>query len=269
MPARSFIYVPGDRPDRFLKAIDSGADAVIFDLEDAVPLAAKDEARSMVVDALTSSGRSATAAWVRVNTGTRGLEDLRAIGGCTDLTGVFIPKATPASLVEAGDLLEDTLICALIESAAAVLAVAEIAALSQVHQLAMGEVDLAADLSMSPSPDGQEFWPIRLSTVAASAAFGCPPPIGPVWVDVRDTDGLRSSTQSLRRGGFSSRQAIHPAQVAIINDAMSPTADEVDRAARLVDLAERAGGGACVDDDGRMVDEAVLRSARRLLDRGL
>jgi citrate lyase subunit beta/citryl-CoA lyase len=267
MHPRSFIYVPGNRPDRFAKAIDSGADAVIFDLEDAVPVAAKDEARALVAEALDSEGTGTTAAWVRVNAGPRGVEDLRAVGSCAHLTGVFLPKATPTTVLEAGPMLESTQVCALIESAAAVLVVAELAALGQVDRLAMGEVDLAADLAMAPSPDGREFWPIRLSAVVASAAFGCPPPVGPVWVDVRDTDGLRSSTHALRRAGFSARQAIHPAQVAVINEAMTPTPDEVERAARLVELADRAGGGACVDDEGRMVDEAVLRSARRILDR--
>jgi citrate lyase subunit beta/citryl-CoA lyase len=89
---------------------------------------------------------------------------------------------------------------------------------------------------------------------------------GPVWVDIRDSEGLASSTRLLRRSGFGARQAIHPSQVPIINDAMSPTSEELERAAYVLELAAKAGGGACVDDDGRMIDEAVLRSARRLLE---
>jgi len=140
-----------------------------------------------------------------------------------------------------------------------------IAGIDGVERLALGEVDLVADLAMSPSPDGRELEPVRLDLVVASAAHGCLPPIGPVWVDIRDLEGLARSTEALRRTGFGARQAIHPTQVEIINHAMSPTSRERAHAARVLALAEAAGGGACIDDDGRMIDEAVLRSARRLL----
>jgi citrate lyase subunit beta/citryl-CoA lyase len=264
--ARSYLYVPGDRPDRFPKALDSGADAVIFDLEDAVAVSLKDDARSLVADALSTAGSAGTEAWVRINAGTRGLDDLKVIATIGDLTGVFVPKATPVSLGEVLSAVGGAQVCALVESALGVLHMSEITGIDDVSQLALGEVDLAADLGMSPSPDGRELWPIRLHAVVASAASGCSPPIGPVWIDIPDLDGLASSTQSLRRAGFGARQAIHPSQVAIINDVMSPTPEDLERAARLLELAAQAGGGACVDDDGRMIDEAVLRSARRMLE---
>jgi citrate lyase subunit beta/citryl-CoA lyase len=263
--ARSYLYVPGDRPDRFPKALESGADAVVFDLEDAVPLATKDEARSLVAEALSTERGSGAEAWVRINTGSRGLDDLKVIASICALTGVFVPKATSASLGEALSAVGGARVCALVESALGALQMAAMTGLDGVSQLALGEVDLVADLAMSPSPDGRELWPIRLDAVVASAAHGCSPPVGPVWVDIRDLEGLASSTEALRRAGFGARQAIHPTQVSIINKAMSPTPEDLERAAHLLELAEQAGGGACVDDDGRMIDEAVLRSARRLL----
>jgi citrate lyase subunit beta/citryl-CoA lyase len=263
--ARSYLYVPGDRPDRFTKAFDSGADAVVFDLEDAVPLAAKDEARSLVAEALSTERGSGVEAWVRINTGSRGLDDLKVITAVSALTGVFVPKATPASLGEILSAVGGARVCALVESALGVLQIAAMTSLDGVSQLALGEVDLAADLAMSPSPDARELWPIRLDAVVASAAHGCAPPIGPVWIDIRDLESLASSTEALRRAGFGARQAIHPTQVSIINHAMSPTPEELEKAAHLLELAEQAGGGACIDADGRMIDEAVLRSARRLL----
>ena len=266
MTARSYLYVPGDRPERFASAVASGADAVIFDLEDAVPLAAKDEARSAVADALRSSYPTMPDRWVRINAGARGIEDVAAIAGLPGVTGLLVPKAMPDTLAEVAASGGSVRITALVESAAAVLRMEETAALKVVDQLALGEVDLAADLGMSPSPDGRELDPIRVNAVVASVAHGCRPPIGPVWIDVRDAEGLAASTLALRVLGFGARQAIHPNQVEIINRTMSPTAEEREHAAHLVDLAERAGGGACVDEHGRMIDEAVLRSARRILE---
>jgi citrate lyase subunit beta / citryl-CoA lyase len=154
----------------------------------------------------------------------------------------------------------------LVESAGAVQSMTALASLDSVDRLALGEIDLAADLGMSPSPDGRELWPIRLDAVVASAARGIEAPVGPVWIDVADLEGLQVSTRDLCAAGFGARQAIHPRQVSIINEAFTPTSSERARAAHLVELADRAGGGACVDDDGRMVDEAVLRTARRILE---
>jgi citrate lyase subunit beta/citryl-CoA lyase len=267
--ARSYLYVPGDRPDRFAKALASGAGAVIFDLEDAVPLAAKDDALAAVTDILGDPGPAGSGnaeRWVRINAGPRGLVDLAALGDRVGLTGVFIPKATPDALRGVISSAPGPVrVTALVESALAVLRMEEIAATERVVQLALGEVDLAADLGMSPSPDGDELAPIRVGAVVASSAYGCAPPVGPVWVDIRDTGGLAGSTRALRALGFGARQAIHPSQVEVIEAAMSPTDQERAAASRLLELAERAGGGACVDEDGRMIDEAVLRSARRIL----
>jgi citrate lyase subunit beta / citryl-CoA lyase len=264
--ARSYLYVPGNRPERFTKALDSGADAVIFDLEDAVPLAAKDEARLAVAEALPSTSDSDPQRWVRINAGKRGLNDLEAIAALPGLTGVLVPKSTPDALREVLAVSGSVRVGALVESAVGVLHLTEIAGLAGVGQLVLGEVDLAADLGMSPSPDGRELESIRLSVIVASAAFGCLPPIGPVWIDIPDLEGLAASTRSLRQLGFGARQAIHPRQVETINAAMSPSDEELERAAHLLELAARADGGACIDDDGRMIDEAVLRSARRLLE---
>jgi citrate lyase subunit beta/citryl-CoA lyase len=232
-----------------------------------VPVAAKDLARSQVAEALRAERASGVEAWVRINSGSRGVDDAHVVVSTEGSTGILAPKATPATAAEVLSAVgESVRVCALVESAMGVLHMAAIASIQGVGQLALGEVDLAADLGMSPSPDGRELEPIRLDLVVASAAHGCLPPIGPVWVDIRDLEGLASSTRLLRRSGFGARQAIHPAQVPVINDAMSPTSEELERAAYVLELAAKAGGGACVDDDGRMIDEAVLRSARRLLE---
>ncbi|MFP5326738.1 MAG: HpcH/HpaI aldolase/citrate lyase family protein [Acidimicrobiia bacterium] len=263
--ARSYLYVPGDRPERFEKAGRSGADAVILDLEDAVAPAAKDEARAAVVAWLRAAPPPPQQWWVRINAGERGDDDVAALEGCR-VQGVFVPKATPerlAALASSGLAL-----CALVETAEAVVRAVELARSEAVVALAMGEVDLVAELGIEQRGTDDPLWPIRSQVVVACAAVGLQPPIGPVSVDFSDMEALRRSTQALRGAGFFSRQAIHPAQVPVINEVMTPSEDDMARAARVLELFERAAGGVCVDDDGRMVDEAVIRSARRTVARG-
>jgi citrate lyase subunit beta/citryl-CoA lyase len=202
---------------------------------------------------------------VRINAAGRGLEDAGAIAGLPALHGILVPKATPQAAEAVVALADGATVAALVESAVGVLHMVDIARSPGVGALALGEVDLAADLGMFATGGGAELWPIRLSAVVASAAHGLVPPIGPVWLDIQDLDGLRASTEELRSRGFAARQAIHPTQVQVINEAMSPSTEELEHAAHVLHLAEVAGGGACVDESGRMIDEAVLRTARRLL----
>jgi citrate lyase subunit beta/citryl-CoA lyase len=118
--------------------------------------------------------------------------------------------------------------------------------------------------------DDRELLAVRVLVVLASAAAGLDPPIGPVSTDFRDLAALRRSTDALRRLGFGSRWAIHPAQVPIINQIFTPALEQVNAARRLIerhDSAVRQGTGVCVDEDGHMVDEAVVRAARRTLAR--
>lgn len=264
MQPASYLYVPGDRPERFSKALASEADAVVFDLEDAVAVPAKADARDAVVAHLRQPAGSVEQ-WVRINTGQRGLGDLDAIADLPGLTGIFVPKATRAILDELLTIA-DVARCALIETAAALLELPAMAATENIVALAMGEVDLAADLGVDPSPNEHELWPLRMDVVVASAAAGRQGPIGPVSTDIKDLYGLGHSTEALRRAGFGARQAIHPSQVPVINLAFTPTSKEVDRAEALLARAQ-SDEGVWVDESGRMVDEAVLRSARRILAR--
>ena len=264
MQPASYLYVPGDRPERFPKALASGADAVILDLEDAVSLPAKADARDAVVAHLQRPACDVEQ-WVRINSGERGIGDLEAIAGQPGLTGIFVPKATRSGLDELATLA-DVSRCALIETAAALLDLAAIAGAPGLVALAIGEVDLAAELGLEPSADERELLPVRMEVVIASAATGRRAPIGPVSTDINDLNRLGDSTEALRRAGFGARQAIHPAQVPVINRAFTATTEEVDRAETLLAQAQSAAG-VWVDESGRMVDEAVLRSARRTLAR--
>jgi citrate lyase subunit beta/citryl-CoA lyase len=263
--ARSFLYAPGDRPERFAKACASGADAVILDLEDGVAPAAKDLARANVAERLDLVDDGPDL-WVRVNPDERIADDLAAIIGRPGLHGILVPKATFDSVSMVLDAGAPR-VAPLIESARGLVDLERLASLPRVSHLALGEADLVADLGVEPGPRGDELLPLRMQVVVASAAAGIAAPAAPVSTAFRALDAFRTSTVELRRIGFGARSCIHPAQVAIVNEVMAPSEADVARARDLVARFEAAEGGVCLDPDGKMVDEAVVRSARRLLAR--
>ena len=264
--ARCYLYVPGHRPDRFAKALASGADAVILDLEDAVPVGAKDDARRDVRSFLDGLAPVPVETWVRINDGDRGRDDLQALAGVATLAGVVVPKATPDVLAARHAAAPDVALIPLVESATALVQVVAIAASAGVRTLAIGEVDLAADLGLGDDVPAAALWALRMQVVVACAATGRAAPLGPVIRDIEDLTGFARTVHELGHAGFGAVQAIHPKQVAVVNDELTPTADEVAAAERLLAAAARADGGVFVDDAGRMIDEAVLRSARRTLE---
>lgn len=256
MLSRSLLYVPGNKPQLFDKALRSGADAIILDLEDAVPLDQKDVARTEVSRWLQAHKDERV--WVRVNSGPLLRFDIEAVAS---MAGIYVPKVSGPD--EIGDLPSP--VTALIETAAGVLDARSIAAHPAVVRLAIGEADLGAELNVRLSSDEREMLPARMQIVLASAAEGLDPPVGPVSTDFKDLDLLREGTAGLRAMGFGGRSVIHPAQVPIVNEVFAPTGEELAAARRVLDLFERAGGGVCVDDGGKMIDEAVVRTARRLV----
>ncbi|MCD9198602.1 HpcH/HpaI aldolase/citrate lyase family protein [Aeromicrobium wangtongii] len=270
--ARSALYVPGDAPDKLRSALDRGADELIVDLEDAVRPERKDLARDIVAMWLDDLPTSDVGVWVRVNPGEAGLEDIRAIGEAEGFTGVVLAKAESAADVEAASAVLDALgsaarIVPLLESGGAILRAAEIAAAPRVHRLQVGEADLRADLGVTLGPDERELLWVRSQIVVVSAASGIAPPIAPVSTDFRDLAALRASTEALARIGFVGRACIHPAQVAVVNEVFTPTAEAVAEAEEILTALAAAGSGVAVDSRGRMLDEAVARQARLVLAR--
>jgi len=280
--ARSYLYVPGDQARKLQHALASGADAIIADLEDAVAPAAKADARRTVADWLaTQLDSDQPELWIRVNSSRLLADDVHAIVGPA-VTGICLPKThAPEQVRSLGELLataeqgaglaEGSIkLVPLLESAAGILSVRAVAQEPRVWQLGLGELDLCAEAGIQPSADERELLSIRIQVVLASAAAGLAPPIGPVSTNFRDLVALRHSTEALRRVGFGSRWAIHPAQVPVINQTFTPSLEEVEAARRLVERHDGAldqGVGVYVDEDGHMVDEAVVRSARRTLAR--
>lgn len=273
VPPRTYLYVPGHAADKLAKAARRGADALIVDLEDAVPPAGKAAAREAVAGWL-AAGPGDLPIWVRVNSGPLRDDDLRALAGQRALTGVVLAKVDAASdvadaarvLADAGD--HDTLLMPMVETAAALLDIAAIARQPRVYQLQLGEVDLAGELGLEPGDDEAELAPTRSQVVVASAAVGIHPPVGPVSRITADEAALDVSTRRLRRQGFIGRACIHPHQLPVVHQVFTPTAAEV-RAARdtlaLLGTATADGTGVVLDAAGQLVDAAVLCGARRTL----
>lgn len=273
---RSHLYVPGNAGARLGKAWASEADAVIVDLEDAVPVAAKPSARQDVAEWLaataTERAGSGRELWIRVNPGAEGLTDVDALAGAAGVTGVVPAKATVADLRTLADDLDrrglDWGLSPLLETPGAVLDARVIAGLPRVLRLQLGEYDLCAATGIQPGPDEAETAWARSLVVFASNEAGIDPPVAPVSTEVRDEAVFATTTERAARQGFVGRACIHPAQLPTVHRVYTPSPEAVARAAALLeayDAATTAGAGAYLDQDGRMVDEAVARSARRTI----
>ena len=276
---RSYLFAPGNRQTLLGKVFNAGADAVVLDLEDAVPESEKAQARADVAAALSRNAlpRSSTpAVFVRVNSleSPHWRSDIDSIISPA-VHGVRIPKAESLdSLCRLNDVLSDRehalglrsgaiRVVATIETARGLFQVDSIARSPRVSGLAFGAADFCADVSADPE-DGTATLFSRSMLVAVSRHRRLPPPIASVFTRLDDDEGLRADTERQKRLGFFGRSATHPRQVPIIHAAFDPTPDEVS-AARLVvaayETAEREGRGA-LQIGGSFVDLAVVRRAR-------
>lgn len=272
---RSYLYVPGNAADKLGKALTRGADALIVDLEDAVPVKEKDAARTAVVAWLADQPAGGVVdLWVRINSGSLREVDVRALAGIESLTGLVLAKvedgpevaAISGLLASLGDTT--TLLMPLIETASAVLDARDIAKQPRVHQLQIGEIDLTGETGIIAGEDEAELAGHRTLIVLASAAAGINPPVGPVSRITQDMVAFEVSTQRARRQGFVGRACIHPAQLPVVHAIFTPNAEELAEAQSLIDLvaaAEAQGSGVVLDDAGRLVDPAVLHAAYRTL----
>lgn len=275
---RSWLYVPGDRPERFDKAVAKGADAIVLDLEDAVSLDHKIEARSLVADWVRNGDHGRVQVWVRVNQGPMGVEDTAAVA-LPGLMGICVPKVDdPSELTEIDSVLTESEqrlglpsghwpLIPLIESAVGITRLSSIVRVPRVIQLQVGEVDLAADLGLGGDVD-LHLAPVRNRILIESIAAGIAAPVGPVSTEFRDLEAFRSSTRTVIDQGFIGRACIHPDQVTIVNTMCTPSSEEAQEAQDLLDrmqAAVRQGSGIALDAKGRMIDEASARSARRTI----
>ena len=276
---RSYLYVPGDQPDRLAKCLERGADFVILDLEDAVPTNRKQEGRDISGAWISANSASAHKIWVRVNNSDDLVADLNAVI-TAPIAGLIFPKCENVEQLAALDLIISNIerklgipersitVSALVETAEGILNAREIARAPRVSRMQIGEYDLKADLCAEFGADQKEFLFVRSHIVLCSAAAKLIPPIAPVGPDFKDLEAFRESTKEFARMGYFGRTCIHPAQVAIVNEVFTPSAEVLAEAQDMIDRYDAQGGGVLTDAKGRLLDEAVIRSARRVVNLG-
>lgn len=263
--ARSFLFAPGNDARKLAKALESGADAVIADLEDAVPAGEKAAARALTMDVLADAGAGALRL-ARVNGAetTWAAEDVAALADA-GLDAVVLPKASAGAVAAVAAL--GVPVVAIVETPGGLRGAYELGATPPVAALMLGAVDLGLALGLEQRPDGLELLHARSTLVVDSAAAGLRGPVDRVWTAIGDDEGLVDDCRVGRSLGFRGKACIHPAQVAVVNEAFSPSDAELARAAAVVaayDAAAADGRGA-VQLDGEMIDLPVVERARRLL----
>ncbi len=257
---RSYLFVPGDRPERYAKALAAGADAVIIDLEDAVAPAAKDAARASL-RAWLAPGQ---AVLVRVNSADTPwfAEDVK-LAGLPGVAGIVLPKAERpddiARLMQAGARS----VLPLIESALGFHHALELARQPGVERLLFGSIDFSVDLGMTEDIETLQYF--RSQLVLVSRLAGVLPPVDGVTTTLDDIDRITEDTRRARRHGFGGKLCIHPRQVAPVNDAFAPSAEEAAWAARVLQAVENTDGAA-VALDGKMVDRPVMLQAQAIVE---
>jgi citrate lyase subunit beta/citryl-CoA lyase len=267
--ARSLLFVPGNRPERFEKAIRSGADAVILDLEDSVPPAEKGAARSAIEREWVRIAALGVPLAVRVNAlGTdEGERDLRSLPSLAGLGAVMLPKVeSPDALARVRAALGPLALLPLVESASGLAALDAVAAAPGVLRLVVGHIDFMADVGLQCDEQESELAPLRFAVATATRRHRLASAVDGVTVQIDDAVRLRDDTCRALRFGFGGKLCIHPRQVSVVHAAMAPTAQELDWAQRVLS-ADAAAGGAAVQLDGRMVDLPVVLRARHTLAR--
>ncbi len=259
---RSYLFVPGDRPERFDKAIASGAHGVILDLEDAVQPERKPQAREAVLGWLAQATQPV---WVRINPAdTAWYADDCSVLASPLVRGLMVPKAQDVQGLTAlaGTLREDQRLIPLVETVAGWFEAKAIAQVPRVLRLAFGSVDFMSDSGIQG--EGEEMNAVRTQLVLVSRLAGIVAPIDGVSVAIDDATQLETDVRRSRRFGFGAKLCIHPKQVAGVHRGFAPSAAEVAWARRVVE-ALAAGPMGAVTVDGKMVDKPIALLAQAIL----
>jgi citrate lyase subunit beta / citryl-CoA lyase len=261
----TYLFVPGNRPDRFDKALASGADAVIIDLEDAVAPEAKAAARAECMKWWRAHPGLAERVLLRINDAATQWfqEDLALVRGA-GVRGVVLPKTESADQVAGVKAaMASGFVLPLIESALGIARVDEVARASSVQRLAFGTLDYAVDLDLSGDERGLLYPSCQMAIASRTAGIGSP--VAGVTTAIDDEAQLLADLAFARACGFGAKLCIHPKQVSGIRRALAPTPAELAWAQRVLAAAE-SGQGA-VQVDGKMVDRPVILKARAIVSR--
>ncbi|MFW0793528.1 CoA ester lyase [Gordonia sp. CPCC 205515] len=285
-PYRSMLFVPGHKPSWADKGIASGADAVILDLEDSVPIADKDEARVTVAATIDRLHHDEIRAdvWVRPNSKSSGIQaqDLETVVR-PGLAGLFLPKVFDAEeiiridavvthLEEVRGLEPGTVgLIVSYETAVSMAHCEEIAAASPRVSSLLGatgpSADVGRELGFEFTPRGLETLYLRSRIVLAARAAGLHHPVAGVWQDIKDLDGMRKFCLDNRQLGYRGMVCIHPSHIAISNEVFTPEPELVDRYRRMIDAFREAeaAGSAAVDFEGQHIDIAHVKTAEGVI----
>jgi citrate lyase subunit beta/citryl-CoA lyase len=277
------LFVPGNRPEWLMKAASSGADAVVVDLEDAVPEPQKATARAGLAEVLSGPDRPSVPVFVRVNAPTSDLimQDVRAVAGL-GIVGIMVPKVDSVADIAVVDRMlswfesKDSpplCIVPVLETARAIRHAYHIAAASP-RVAYMGGLnskggDVERALGYRWSAEGGETLAMRSHVLLDTRAAGSPNPLTGLWSDVEELDGLRDFAVASRNLGYEGLIVIHPSHVRVVNEAFTPTGDELDHDLALVEAMEHAAqqGHGAVTFRGHMIDEAMAATSIARLDR--
>ncbi len=277
---RTMLFAPGNHPRRVEKAFSLDADAVILDLEDACPIAEKVATRAIVVAACQRPRKGF--GYVRVNAPSTefGYGDIVAVVH-SGVDGIILPKLETVDEIKAVDWVITNLerqrglpagaidVIPIIETAKGMTNIRAItAAGTRIRRIAFGAGDFTLDMNIAWSRDESELLPYRSECVLASRAAGIEAPIDTVWVDLQDAEGFANSTRHIKGLGFQGKLCIHPDQVPVANEILSPSAADVAWSRKVVAAFEAAekSGSASIQLEGKFIDYPIVARARRVLE---
>lgn len=268
--ARSYLFVPANRPDRYGKALASGADAVIVDLEDAVAPAAKTQARDTLADWLAQQAEPQDKLWVRINAADTEwyADDVRCFANAA-IAGIVLPKADDCDAIRniaqhfTGARSRSRLL-PLIETAVGIAQMRQIAQARHVERLVFGSIDLQVDLGIQCEPQESELTHLRVEMVIASRLANIAQPVDGVTTTFDDVPFLEQAVSRARRIGFGAKLCIHPRQVEFVNQGFLPNAEEIVWARAVMAAVQQSDGGA-ISLNGKMIDKPVIMQAEKFL----
>ncbi|MBK8019288.1 MAG: CoA ester lyase [Betaproteobacteria bacterium] len=270
-PRRSLLFVPALRPDRFAKALESGADIVCIDMEDAVALERKDEGRAATLPLFRERSHPHVEQMVRINglSTYHGLKDLQALIECASPPpSIMIPKIRSAEEVQLIDVLLSTgparqiRFCVIIETNQGLERAVDIArASARIDSMILGAVDMSADLRCVKAWEPLLYARSRLVHAAASAGIDL---LDVPYLNLDDASGLQAESTACARLGFTGKASIHPSQIPVIHDAFTPSQPQIEKARKVCAAFEASSSGLVVVDN-ELIELPVVRSYYRML----